>query len=103
MLTNSLSQGLLNQRGVTEWRRQHFTAFSEQAPARAAHERTRVRCLLRKLTITKTPQSGALVMVSPRGFRWNTLTCKLESLDKKLEELGLIDVNGEIVYEDMPP
>jgi len=37
-------------------------------------------------------------LVSPRGFRWNTLICKLESLDKKLEKLGIVEIDGQMVY-----
>ncbi len=39
-----------------------------------------------------------LEMVSPRGFRWNTLICKLESLEQKLEELGILEVDGRMTY-----
>lgn len=37
-------------------------------------------------------------LVSPRGFRWNTLICKLESLDIKLEKLGIVEIDGQMVY-----
>lgn len=36
-------------------------------------------------------------MVTPAGIKRNSLYASLVELDKKLEELGLVEVNGKIV------
>lgn len=37
-------------------------------------------------------------MVSHTSRNWNTLWPSLEKLNARLEELGLVEVNSEIVY-----
>ena len=46
----------------------------------------------------KSHECGILSLVSPRILRSNTLICSLESLDQKLEKLGIVEVDGCMTY-----
>jgi len=57
------------------------------------------RKLSKFITNINTPaHAEVFILVSSVGARWNTLYPSLVELDQRLQELGLVEIDGKIVF-----